>query len=239
MDITSRWHGESVMPATRSGTAILRISASWAHRSDLMSPSELACSLLPLRGLRCAPWSWHSVAIEYCENRFWLVSVKIPALTCALDGSPISTRRNGMLAAESAIREYDATRVPRQPRGVVLITSAGVAPDPTKQDVIDSDFHQRDRGIDPGGGADVAVRVGPGHSSQVASERAGSPGRARSGGRLAADRASRAVRSRGPGRGNLRRHSCRGLRRFLDAGVPRAADRRFRDQTRSHDRRSE
>src|SRR5208337_2597201 len=144
---------------------------------------------------------------------------------------------NGILAAESAIREYDVTEVPWQLRSIVLITSAGVAPDPTKQDVIDSDFHQRDRGIDPGGGADVAVRVGPGLSSQVASERAGSPGRAGSGGRLAADRASGAVRSRGPGRGHLRRHSCRGLRRFLDAGVPRAADRRFRDQTRSHDRR--
>src|SRR5271166_3391110 len=48
------------MPATRSGTATLRISASWAHRSKLMSPSELACSLLPLPGLGCATWSWRT-----------------------------------------------------------------------------------------------------------------------------------------------------------------------------------
>src|SRR5271157_4150653 len=129
MDITSRWHDVSVMPATRSGTAIVRISASWAHRSGLLSPTELARTHRPLTGVGCATW---------CFDR-------------------------------------------------ILITSAGVAPDPTKQDVIDSDFHQRDRGIDPGGGADVAVRVGPGLSSQVASERAGSPGRAGSGGRLAAD----------------------------------------------------
>src|SRR5208337_4598039 len=113
MDITSRWHDESVMPATRSGTATLRISASWAHRSKLMSPSELACSLLlPLPCLGCATWSWRTGS--------WILR---KAILAGLREDPclgLRDRRstdfprsgNGILAAESAIREYDVTARP-------------------------------------------------------------------------------------------------------------------------------